>query len=351
MAFEMKKLLDQKKVFLTGGTGSLGRAFLNEVLAGKFGDPDFITVFSRDEAKQFYLQAELENNVAANESIIYENWREKVRFFIGDIRELASIKQSLPGHDLIVHAAALKQVPSCEHFPVEAMKTNCIGAENLVRVINEDGRVEKCIFISTDKAAKPTNAMGISKALQEKIFIAANQSQSETVFAGVRYGNVIASRGSVIPVFIDQLKNKMPITVTDIRMSRFLLSLEEAVETIMASIACAGPGDIVVPNARSAKITDLIEAVTQDMNYPTIVTGIRPGEKLHEIMISIEEAVNLRRIERKFGFEQEFFIICSQLPQLLNRNGKKLLDNELSSEDSTISVTQIRQLLSEHNLI
>jgi len=350
MEIKKNKALEGKKIFLTGGTGSLGRAFLEAVLTGQYGNPDFVTVFSRDEAKQFYLQADLDKNGSSSDSIIYKSWRNAVRFIIGDVRSLGSLKRAMHGHDTVIHAAALKQVPSCELFPIEAMKTNCIGASNVVTAVEEVGCIEKCIFISTDKAAKPTNAMGISKALQEKIFIAANRIGGQTIFAGVRYGNVISSRGSVVPVFVDQIKRGEPITITDTKMTRFLLSLDEAVETIVAAICCARSGDIVVPNARSAKILDLISALTPNSNYPVEIIGVRPGEKLHEIMIGFEESLNLRKIERQDDYDQEFYIICSCLPHLGGDKKLKFFEGELSSENSTMSVKEIRALLSANEL-
>ena len=167
------KILAGRKIFLTGGTGSLGRAFLYQVLSGEHGVPEHITVYSRDEAKQFYLLAELENDKNLMENSLYSQGKKLVRFMVGDVRDYFSLKAAMDGHDLVIHAAALKQVPSCELFPIEAMKTNCLGAENVVRAALETSSLKKCVFISTDKAAKPTNAMGITKALQEKIFIAA----------------------------------------------------------------------------------------------------------------------------------------------------------------------------------
>ena len=348
MEITKNKALEGKKIFLTGGTGSLGRAFLEAVLTGQYGNPDFITVFSRDEAKQFYLQADLDKNGSSSESIIYKSWRNTVRFIIGDVRSLSALKRAMRGHDTVIHAAALKQVPSCELFPMEAMKTNCVGASNVVTAVEDVGCIEKCIFISTDKAAKPTNAMGISKALQEKIFIAANRIDVPTIFAGVRYGNVISSRGSVVPVFVDQIKSGEPITITDTKMTRFLLSLDEAVETIIAAICCAKSGDIVVPNARSAKIVDLVSALVPRSDYPVEVIGVRPGEKLHEIMIGFEESLNLRKIERQDDYNQEFFIICSSLPHLTGNKKLKFFEGELSSANSTLSVKDIKALLSAY---
>ncbi len=345
-----KKILDGKSIFLTGGTGSLGKAFLKEVLNGKYGSPHIITVFSRDEAKQFFLRSELENDQYLTEGSIYDQNKRKVRFVVGDVRDFSSVKSSMQDHDLVVHAAALKQVPSCEIFPIEAMNTNCLGAKNIVRAIQETSSITKCVFISTDKAAKPTNAMGITKALQEKIFIAANSHNHDTKYVGVRYGNVIASRGSVIPIFANLIKNKQTVPITDRNMTRFLLTLQQAVETIMCAIKCAAAGEIIVPNANAARVTDIVEAISGMKNYPTKIIGIRPGEKLDEIMISVEEAAYLREINEVNNFSQQFFAICPRLDfyqgfgQLVN------LKKELSSRDNMLSVDKLVKLFNENGI-
>ena len=345
------KILNSKKIFLTGGTGSLGKAFLLEVLSKTYGTPDLITVFSRDEAKQFFLRSELENNKNLTESSVYEANQNKLRFVVGDVRDYSAVKSAMRGHDLVVHAAALKQVPSCEIFPTEAMNTNCIGAHNIVRATQALDSVKKCVFISTDKAAKPTNAMGITKALQEKIFIAANSNDLGKKYVGVRYGNVIASRGSVIPIFANLIKNREIIPITHVDMTRFLLTLPQAVETIMCAIEHAISGEIIVPNAISARVVDIVEAISGRKDYPTKFIGIRPGEKLDEIMISIEEAVNLRKINNDLNFKQEFFAICPRLEFYKNPSETFNLGKELSSHDNILSTEQISDLLKDNGIL
>ena len=351
MANKFKTLLDGKKVLITGGTGSLGKEFLKHALSGNYGVPEYITVFSRDEAKQFYLRSDLKALQHSSDAIMYSSLDSYVRFVIGDVRDYNSVRASLKDHDIVIHAAALKQVPSCEMFPDEAMKTNCIGSMNLIQAIEDGSNVEKCVFVSTDKAAKPTNAMGISKALQEKLFIAANFNSRKTSYTGVRYGNVIASRGSVIPVFIDQITNKQPITITDDRMTRFLLTLDQAVETIFVSILEAEPGEIIVPNAISARVVDIAQVLAGSEDYPIEFTGIRPGEKLHEIMIGIEDAFEVRALGKIGNLGQDFFAICPRLPTLVSDLKKTTLPQELSSADNLISPDMLRQTLIDNSII
>lgn len=345
-----KKILEGKKIFLTGGTGSLGRAFLYQVLSGEYGVPEQVTVYSRDEAKQFYLLADLENNKDLTEGCLYSQGQKLVRFVVGDVRDYFSLKNAMYGHDLLIHAAALKQVPSCELFPIEAMKTNCVGAYNVVRAVLGTPSLTKCVFISTDKAAKPTNAMGITKALQEKIFVAANQDAPDKQFVGVRYGNVIASRGSVIPIFVNLIRNGDTVPITDARMTRFLLSLRQAVETIMCSIENAVRGEIIVPNAKAAKITDVVHAISGCESYPQKIIGIRPGEKLHEIMIGHEEAVQLRKIPMEPEWTQEYYAICPKLDFYKETFERINLDGELSSESNLLSVKELQLFLEENGI-
>jgi len=346
----INKILAGKKIFLTGGTGSLGRAFLYKVLSGEYGIPEHITVYSRDEAKQFYLLSDLENDKNLMENTLYSQGRKIVRFIVGDVRDFFNLQGAMDGHDLLVHAAALKQVPSCELFPIEAMKTNCLGAENVVRAALKTSSLKRCVFISTDKAAKPTNAMGITKALQEKIFIAANHSDSSKDFVGVRYGNVIASRGSVIPTFVNLIKNGETVPITDVRMTRFLLTLPQAVETIICAIKNAYRGEIIVPNAKAAKIVDVVHAISGYENHPQKIIGIRPGEKLHEIMISHEEAVRLRKITKTSYMDQDFYAICPKLEFYQEKGEFINLDGELSSELNLLSLEELKELLVKNGI-
>ncbi|MCM3124171.1 MULTISPECIES: polysaccharide biosynthesis protein [unclassified Mesobacillus] len=270
-------MFKEKTLLITGGTGSFGNAVMERFL-----DTDIkeIRIFSRDEKKQDDMRK------------LYRN--EKLKFYIGDVRDLASVKNAMHGVDYIFHAAALKQVPSCEFFPLEAVKTNVIGTDNVLTSAIESG-VKKVICLSTDKAAYPINAMGISKAMMEKVFVAkANTVDPEkTLICGTRYGNVMASRGSVIPLFIDQIKSGQPLTVTDPNMTRFLMSLEEAVELVVFAFENAEAGDIMVQKAPASTIGDLAQAIKELFNAENEikVIGTRHGEKLYETLLTREEHV------------------------------------------------------------
>jgi UDP-N-acetylglucosamine 4,6-dehydratase/5-epimerase len=266
-----------KTLLITGGTGSFGNAVMKRFL-----DTDIkeIRIFSRDEKKQDDMRK------------LYNN--EKLKFYIGDIRDLASVKNAMYGVDYIFHAAALKQVPSCEFFPMEAVKTNVIGTENVLTAAIESG-VEKVICLSTDKAAYPINAMGISKAMMEKVFVAKSKTVNpeKTLICGTRYGNVMASRGSVIPLFIDQIKSGKTLTVTDPNMTRFLMSLEEAVELVVFAFENAKAGDIMVQKSPASTIGDLALALKELFNAENEIKiiGTRHGEKLYETLLTREEHV------------------------------------------------------------
>lgn len=270
-------MFKNKTLLITGGTGSFGNAVMRRFL-----DTDIkeIRIFSRDEKKQDDMRK------------IFKN--DKLKFYLGDVRDLASVKNAMHGVDYIFHAAALKQVPSCEFFPLEAVKTNVIGTDNVLTAAIER-EVEKVICLSTDKAAYPINAMGISKAMMEKVFVAkANTVDPErTLICGTRYGNVMASRGSVIPLFIDQIKNGQPLTVTDPNMTRFLMSLEEAVELVVFAFENAEAGDIMVQKAPASTIGDLAQAIKELFNVDNEikVIGTRHGEKLYETLLTREEHV------------------------------------------------------------
>src|SRR5215203_5458420 len=212
---EKMKELEGKRILVTGGTGSLGRTLVRRLLKGEMGKPSKITVFSRDEAKQHYMRLEYMHREAATDDVIYQNSQDLLNFRIGDVRDYSSLLAAMRGADVVFHAAALKQVPSCEYFPFEAVLTNIFGAENIVRAIRENSLpVEKVVGISTDKACKPINVMGMTKALQERIFIEANRDCTDTRLMCVRYGNVIASCGSIVPLFVEQIRNGKPLTVT-----------------------------------------------------------------------------------------------------------------------------------------
>jgi UDP-glucose 4-epimerase len=241
-------LFENKIVVITGGTGSLGKVLTHRLLTGSAGTPKKIIIFSRDEAKQHFMRVEYQHKKKVTDEVIYNNFEQLLEFRIGDVRDYHSVCSVLKNADIVINAAALKQVPSCEYFPFEAVQTNINGAENIVRVIRENNLpIETVVGVSTDKACKPVNVMGMTKAIQERVFIAANLTVPGTRFICVRYGNVLASRGSVIPLFHEQIKNGGPVTITTMDMTRFLLPLERAVDTIFAAMETAAPGETFVP--------------------------------------------------------------------------------------------------------
>lgn len=268
-------MFKDKTLLITGGTGSFGNAVLKRFLNTDIGE---IRIFSRDEKKQDDMRKQYKND--------------KIKFYIGDVRDLASIKNAMHGVDYVFQAAALKQVPSCEFFPLEAVKTNVIGTDNVLTASIECG-VKKVICLSTDKAAYPINAMGISKAMMEKVFVARSKTVNpeKTLICGTRYGNVMASRGSVIPLFIDQIKSGQPLTVTDPHMTRFLMNLDEAVELVVFAFQNAKAGDIMVQKAPASTIGDLAQAVKElfDADNDIKVIGTRHGEKKFETLLTREE--------------------------------------------------------------
>lgn len=279
-------MFKDKTLLITGGTGSFGNAVMERFLNTPVKE---IRIFSRDEKKQDDMRKKYKND--------------KLKFYIGDVRDLASVKNAMHGVDYVFHAAALKQVPSCEFFPLEAVKTNVLGTDNVLTAAIEYC-VKKVICLSTDKAAYPINAMGISKAMMEKVFVAKSKTveSDQTLICGTRYGNVMASRGSVIPLFIDQIKNGHPLTVTDPNMTRFLMSLEEAVELVVFAFENAEAGDIMVQKAPASTIGDLAKAVIEIFNASNKIKiiGTRHGEKLFETLLTKEERVCAQDMEGYF---------------------------------------------------
>ena len=335
-----------KCIVITGGTGSLGKILAKRLLSGERGTPRKIIIFSRDEAKQHYMRIEYQHKTRVTDEIIYSNFERLLEFRIGDIRDYHSVRSALKGADIVINAAALKQVPSCEYFPEEAVRTNILGAENIVRAVHEGNLpVQTVVGVSTDKACKPVNAMGLTKALQERIFIAANILVPATRFICVRYGNVLASRGSVIPLFHEQIKNGGPITITTEEMTRFLLPLESAVDTIYAAIEAARPGEIFIPTVLASRIMDVAKALVGDRDIKIILTGIRPGEKVHEILISDEEA--WRTVARG-----GFYVIQPMLPELVKEKGlPPALKKEYSSGDFLMTFEETVSLLKRYDLL
>ncbi len=255
-------IFQDKRIVITGGTGSLGKVLTRRLLSGKNGTPAKIIIFSRDEAKQHFMRVEYEHNRNVTDEVIYHNFSRLLEFRLGDVRDYHAMCAVLQNADIVINAAALKQVPSCEYFPFQAVMTNIAGAENIVRVIREHNlSVDSVVGVSTDKACKPVNVMGMTKSIQERIFIAANITIPETRFICTRYGNVLASRGSVIPLFHDQIKQGGPVTVTTQDMTRFLLPLEHAVDTIIAALEMALPGETFVPKVPAARILDVAQGI------------------------------------------------------------------------------------------
>ena len=334
------KELEGKKILVTGGTGSLGNALVRRILSGELGRPARLTVFSRDEAKQHYMRLEYMHRVAATDDVIYQNSQELLNFRIGDVRDYSSFLAAIRNVDIVFHAAALKQVPSCEYFPFEAVQTNIHGAANLVRCIAEnDLPVETVVGISTDKACKPINVMGMTKALQERILVEANRSFPKTRFVCVRYGNVIASRGSIVPLFVEQIRAGRKVTVTLAEMTRFLLTLEQAVDTVFAVLQRGKPGETYIPKVPAARIVDVAKALMGKRELPISFTGIRPGEKIHEIMVSEEEC--FRTVDTG-----DYYAIRPMLPELRsNDSGEAGLSIEYSSKDATLGLEELKALL------
>jgi len=326
-------LFKDKCLLITGGTGSFGHAVMKRFL-----DTDIkeIRIFSRDEKKQDDMRK------------LYSD--DKLKFYLGDVRDLASVKNAMHGVDYVFHAAALKQVPSCEFFPLEAVKTNIIGTDNVLTASIEYD-VKKVICLSTDKAAYPINAMGISKAMMEKVFVAKSKTVSpeNTLICGTRYGNVMASRGSVIPLFIEQIKTRQPLTVTDPNMTRFLMSLEEAVELVVFAFQNAVAGDIMVQKSPASTIGDLAQAVKElfNVNNEVKVIGTRHGEKRYETLLTKEEYVVAEDLggffrvpadQRDLNYDKYFEV-----------GNKKLTNIEEYNSDNThiLTVEEIKERLLE----
>ena len=276
-------LFENEILMITGGTGSFGNAVLNRFLKTDIGE---IRIFSRDEKKQDDMRHEFQ--------VKMPEVADKISFYIGDVRDLASVKNAMHGVDYIFHAAALKQVPSCEFFPIEAVKTNVLGTENVLTAAIEAG-VKNVVCLSTDKAAYPVNAMGTSKAMMEKVIVAKSRTTTTTKICCTRYGNVMCSRGSVIPLWIDQIRAGNPITLTDPKMTRFIMSLDEAVDLVVFAFEHGEPGDILVQKAPACTIQTQAEAVCElfgGKKEDIKIIGIRHGEKMYETLLTNEECAN-----------------------------------------------------------
>jgi len=339
-------MLTDKSIVVTGGTGSLGKVLVRRLLSAELGTPSRITVFSRDEAKQHQMRLAYQHLRTATDEIIYHNFENLLQFRIGDVRDRHSVAAVLRDADVVFNAAALKQVPSCEYFPHEAVQTNILGAENIVRVIRESNLpVKTVVGISTDKACKPVNVMGMTKAIQERLFVCANLDCEHTRFICVRYGNVLASRGSVIPLFHEQIRHGGPLTITTTDMTRFLLSLEQAVDTIFAAVRDGNRGETYIPRVPSARVVDVAEALIGHRPIQTVVSGIRPGEKVHEILVSEEEA-------HRTTARGDYYVIAPMLPELQAAGAiGNTLENEYSSADDLMTRAELVTLLEKHKLL
>lgn len=335
--------LDGKRVLITGGTGSLGQRIVRRILTGEMGSPVRVTVFSRDEAKQHYMRLAYLHRREATDEVIYRNFEDLLTFRIGDVRDYPSVVEAMRDADVVIHAAALKQVPTCEYFPFQAVQTNVIGAQNVVRAARERTiGPDAVVAISTDKACKPINVMGMTKALMERLFIEANLGCPNTRFGCVRYGNVIASRGSVVPLFQEQIARGGPVTVTMREMTRFLLSLDQAVDTVLAYLQHGRAGETFIPVAPAARVIDIAEVMIADKNIPIEFLGIRPGEKIHEIMVSEEECYRTAK-------RGNYFVVLPMLPQLQpDVRAAAAMSQEYSSAEVTLDHEGIRNLLAPH---
>ena len=325
-------LLDDKTILVTGGTGSFGKCFTKYVLENY--NPKKIIIYSRDEFKQWMM---------AND---FKEHADKLRFFIGDVRDLARMKRAFVGVDYVIHAAAMKQVPACEYNPNEAIKTNIVGAQNVIEAALDSDTVKKVVALSTDKAVNPVNLYGGTKLVSDKLFIAANAyaGEKDVNFSIVRYGNVAGSRGSVIPFFNSVIKNGgTELPITDYRMTRFWISLTQGVELVIKALEEATGGETFISKIPSFKITDLAEAMMPGCEKPEV--GIREGEKLHEIMVTVEDSMTTYEYDKHFIVYPQMVWNNRQKP---NMSGKKVPEGfSYSSDNNTewLTVEEIRELL------
>jgi len=322
-------IINGKNILITGGTGSFGHQMVKELSRYK---PSSIRIYSRDEDKQRLMMEEFEN----------ESISSKLEFFIGDVRDYDRLFSVTKDVDIVFHAAALKQVPAVESYPFEAVKTNILGAYNVMKV-SIARKVKKAVAISTDKAVKPVNAMGMTKAVQEKIFLSDDLEKNGTIFCCVRYGNVLGSRGSVIPVWDDRINKKQPIPITHPDMTRFMLTLSQAIDLVFYAVKNAKGGEIFVKKAPALKILDFAqtyaELKTKKKKYPTKFIGIRPGEKIDEILVSQEE---MRHTTEK----KDHFVIYRETSNDIKSLKKQLSVSEYSSATvPQLSTTEIKKLI------
>jgi len=330
-------MFNNKVLMITGGTGSFGNAVLRRFLSTEVRE---IRIFSRDEEKQEKLRIALNND--------------KVKFYIGDIRNYDSIHQAMKGVDYVFHAAALKQVPSCEFYPLEAVRTNILGAENVMSAAIASG-VQRVVALSTDKAVYPINAMGLSKAMMEKLMVAKArmQNEGETVLCATRYGNVMASRGSVIPLFVSQLKEGKPLTITDPNMTRFLMSLEDSVDLVLYGLEHGTQGDIFVQKAPASTVADLVQALKGifSKSNPVQIIGTRHGEKLYESLVSREEMARAEDLGRFYRIPADNRDLNYNKFFSDGEESISHLDDYTSHNTERLNVEQVTALLLKLNLI
>lgn len=339
-------MLVGRRVVVTGGTGSLGQVLVRRMIAGELGFPREVVIFSRDEAKQHAMRLALEETAHRARAEDRGITEVPVRFRLGDIAVYDDVCAVLRDADVVFHTAAMKQVPSCEYAPAQAIRTNVIGTENVVRAIRDQRYpVQVVVGISSDKACKPINVMGMTKALQERILIQANLDCPDTRFVATRYGNVLSSRGSVIPQFHQQIRSGGPLTVTTADMTRFLMSVDQAAEAAFAAARHARHGEIHVPRLSSARIADLAEALIGDRPIDIRFVGIRPAEKTHELLVAEEEAP--RTVDHG-----DFLTIRPSLKELVNEGlAEPALSASYSSADHLMSRTELARLLAQNGLL
>ena len=328
-------ILKNKTILVTGGTGSFGSKFVNALIKTKV---QKIIIFSRDEKKQEDMRFSIDDN--------------RVNFVLGDVRDFNSMKSAFVGVDYVFHAAALKQVPSCEFFPMEAVKTNILGTENVMNVCFEN-KVKKCVLLSTDKAVLPYNAMGLSKALMERVMLSKSRNidLNGTIFVATRYGNVLGSRGSVVPLFLNQIKLQKPLTITNPEMTRFMMTLEEAVDLVFYALDKGKQGDIFVQKAPAAKLSDIISALENIFNkkLDTKIIGTRHGEKLYEDLVSAEELIRAKETNRYYQISIDHRDLKYE-NYIVKGSRKENYDTYNSHNTERLSISKIIKLLKKSGL-
>jgi UDP-glucose 4-epimerase len=341
----LQDIFRNKRILITGGTGSLGQVLLRRLFGGQAGLPAKVVLFSRDEEKQHHIRLRYQSTTSIADAVVNQSAQGRLEFRIGDVRDFSSVAAALRDIDVVFNAAALKQVPACEYCPQEAILTNLAGPNNIIRAIRElQLPVQTVVGVSTDKAVKPVNVMGMTKALQERLFAAASL-HSSTRFVIVRYGNVLISRGSVVPLFNDQIRAGGPVTITHPEMTRFMLDLDDAVDTIFEAVRNARTSETYVPRIPSARVVDVAAALIDGRPIKTTINGIRPGEKLHEALISDEEC-------RRSFVRGNYYVVGSILPELRDSALEgPCLDREFSSADHLMTRDQVRTMLFKADLI